>query len=219
MKEIDLNHWPRTKHFKLYHGFDYPHFNLSASVDVTHLQPAIKERGLSSTITITYLLARVANEIPEFRYRIRGNKVVEHDAVHPSTSILTPGDLFSFCTIEYSPEFDVFYKWASERVEEVRQNPTLEDEPGQDDLLFMSSIPWISFTQISHPIHMHPVDSVPRITWGKYFIEAGRMKLPLSVQVHHALMDGVHVGRFFIHTQEYLDDPDRFIFNGKEKTS
>jgi len=102
------------------------------------------------------------------------------------------------------------------RVDEVRQHPTLEDEPGSDNLLFMSSIPWISFSQITHPIHMHPVDSVPRITWGKYFIESGRMKMPLSIQVHHGLMDGVHVGRFFIHTQEYLDDPSRFIFNGND---
>lgn len=213
MKPIDLNNFPRASHFLLYNSFDYPHFNLTASVDITHLQPVIKEKELSITITFTYLFARIANEIPEFRYRIRDNSIIEHEVVHPSTSILTPGDIFSFCTIKYSPDFDSFYPRAVDRVEEVRRQPTLEDEPGQDDLLFMSSIPWISFTQINHPIHMHPVDSVPRITWGKYFIESGRMKMPLSVQVHHGLMDGVHVGRFFIHAQEYLDDPDRFIFN------
>ncbi len=213
MKPIDLGSFPRASHFLLYNSYDYPHFNLTASVDITHLQPVIKEKNLSITITFTYLFARIANEIPEFRYRIRENTIIEHEVVHPSTSILTPGDIFSFCTIEYSPNFDTFYPRAVDRVEEVRRQPTLEDEPGQDDLLFMSSIPWISFTQINHPIHMHPVDSVPRITWGKYFIESGRIKMPLSVQVHHGLMDGVHVGRFFIHAQEYLDDPDRFIFN------
>ncbi|MGK0468500.1 MAG: nitroreductase [Clostridium sp.] len=33
---------------------------------------------------------------------------------------------------------------------------------------------------------MNPVDSIPRISWGKYFEESGKIKLPLSVQAHHA---------------------------------
>jgi len=35
--------------------------------------------------------------------------------------------------------------------------------------------------------------------------------MPLSVQVHHALADGIHVGRYFNLVQEYLDEPDRFF--------
>ena len=31
--------------------------------------------------------------------------------------------------------------------------------------------------------------------------------MPLAVQVHHALMDGVHVGRFYALMQEYLSEP------------
>ncbi|WP_428866904.1 CatA-like O-acetyltransferase [Clostridium sediminicola] len=52
---------------------------------------------------------------------------------------------------------------------------------------------WVSFTSITHPIQMNPVHSVPRIAWGKYFEENGKIKLPLSVQVHHSLVDGIHV--------------------------
>lgn len=211
MKTIDISSWSRKKHFELYQGFDYPHFNLTAAIDITHIQPVIKEMGLSVTVTFTYLFARIANELPEFRWRIRDNFVVEHEIVHPSTSILTPGDLFSFCTIPFDYNFTEFSKTAAQKIDEVREHPTLEDEPGQDDLLFMSSIPWISFTQLTHPVHMHPVDSVPRISWGKYFEESGRIKMPLSVQVHHALMDGLHVGRYFIRVQEYLEHPERLF--------
>jgi chloramphenicol O-acetyltransferase type A len=31
--------------------------------------------------------------------------------------------------------------------------------------------------------------------------------MPLSVQVHHALMDGIHVGRYYEKFQAYLDHP------------
>jgi chloramphenicol O-acetyltransferase type A len=205
MKQIDLQTWPRRKHFEVYSAFDYPHFNLCANVDVTALVPAVKQRGISFTTVIVYVLARVANEMPEFRLRIRGRQVVEHEQVHPSPTILAEGDLFSFCTIFYTPSFPDFAARAAEMIARIQANPVLEDEPGQDDLLFMTGIPWVSFTSFMHPIHMSPADSVPRLAWGKFFEQAGCLKMPLSVQVHHALMDGIHVGRYYERVQSYLD--------------
>ena len=207
MRSIDLNTWPRRKHFEIYHAFDYPHFNLCANVDITRLYPYIKEHGLSHTVTIVYLLAKAANSLPEFRLRIRGEAVVEHEVVHPSPTMLTEGDLFSFCTMPYAADFATFAAGAEAAIQRVKENPTLEDEPGQDDLLFMTAIPWVSFTNMMHPIHMHPADSVPRMAWGKYFNEGAQMKMPLSVQVNHALMDGISVGRYYQLVQAYLDDP------------
>ena len=58
---------------------------------------------------------------------------------------------------------------------------------------------------------MNPVDSIPRISWGKYFEESGKIKLPLSVQAHHALVDGIHVGQYFNTIQEILDDPVKYL--------
>jgi len=87
----------------------------------------------------------------------------------------------------------------------------LADEPGQDDLLFMTSLPWVSFTSMQHPIHMHPVDSVPRIAWGKFLQREGRTCMPVAVQVHHALMDGLHVGRYYQRVQELLEQQEEFL--------
>ena len=58
---------------------------------------------------------------------------------------------------------------------------------------------------------MNPADSIPRIAWGKYFEENGKIKLPLSVQAHHSLVDGVHVGQYFNKVQEILDNPVRYL--------
>ena len=69
-------------------------------------------------------------------------------------------------------------------------------------------MPWVSFTSVMHPLHMNPPDSVPRITWGKFFEEGPTLKMPLSVQAHHALLDGVHLGRYYSLVQEYLDHPE-----------
>ena len=207
MRRIDMQTWPRAEHFEVYNRLDYPHFNLCANVDLTVFYPYLKQRGTSFNIAMVYVLARAANAIPEFRHRIRSGEVVEHEVVHPSTTILAGDDLFSFCTIDYSQDFSLFATRAAERIASVKENRVLNDEPGQDDLLFMTAIPWVSFTSIMHPLHFHPVDSVPRLAWGKFFDEAGSVKMPLSVQGHHALMDALHVGRYFEKVQGYFRDP------------
>ena len=50
------------------------------------------------------------------------------------------------------------------------------------------------------------VDSSPKISWGKYFEQGGRTLVPFSVQVHHGLMDGYHVGRYYGEVQRLLDE-------------
>jgi len=207
MRHIDLETWPRREHFEVYRTFGYPHFSLCANVDVTTFHPAVKQRGLSFTVAVMYVLARAANAIPEFRYRIRGDGVVEHEVVHPSTTILTGGDLFSFCTVRYTEDFALFAASAAEQIAYLQDHKVLKDEPGRDDLLFMTSIPWVSFTSFMHALHLQPADSVPRFAWGKRFQEGAYLKMPLSVQGHHAVVDGLHVGRFYEHVQDYLDHP------------
>jgi chloramphenicol O-acetyltransferase type A len=207
MRQIDIQTWPRREHFKVFSAFEYPHFSLCANVDLTAFYPFVKQRGISFTVAVVYVLARAANAIPEFRYRIRSGKVVEHEIVHPSGTILTDDDLFSFCTFEYIENFSEFAAKAAERIAYVIDDPTLEDGPEQDDLLYMTAIPWVSFTSFMHPLRLQPADSVPRFAWGKLFKEDESLKMPLSVQGHHALMDGIHVGRYYAEVQDYFQQP------------
>lgn len=208
MRTIDLHTWSRKKHFEIYRVFDYPHFGLCANVEITAFYPAVKACEGNFNIAVIYVLARIANAMTEFRYRIREDQVVEHEVIHPSTTVLGDGDLFSFCTFPYTTRFADFAPRASRAIAAAKESIKLEDEPGQDDLIFMTGIPWVSFSGLLHPIHMHPADSVPRIAWGKYFTDGERLMLPLAVQVHHALMDGLHVGRYYQQVQALFDKPE-----------
>jgi chloramphenicol O-acetyltransferase type A len=60
---------------------------------------------------------------------------------------------------------------------------------------------------MTHPENLNPTDSVPRIAWGKFEEGTESLKLPVGVQAHHALMDGVHVGKFYDLVQEYMRKP------------
>ncbi|WP_313128893.1 chloramphenicol acetyltransferase [Anaerocolumna sp.] len=207
-KYIDMENWNRKEHYHFFNQFSYPHFSICANLDITNYFKYIKEHDIPFFLSITYLASKTANEIPEFRQRIRENKVIEYEIVRPAFTVMTETKLFSFCTVDYIEDFYAFKDSAMEAMEKVKKNIILSDEPGEDDLLYMTSIPWVSFTSMAHPIQMNPVDSIPRIAWGKYFEENGRMKLPLSIQMHHALADGLHAGEYYNILQEMMEHPD-----------
>ena len=64
-------------------------------------------------------------------------------------------------------------------------------------MYFISTLPWLHYTQLIQPVACGE-ESNPRITWGKYQAnDKGRMMMPLSVLVHHALVDGIHIAKFY----------------------
>lgn len=46
---------------------------------------------------------------------------------------------------------------------------------------------------------------LPIFTIGKYFEQNGIIRLPIAIQVHHAVCDGFHVGRFIEELQEAMN--------------
>jgi len=213
VKTIDLAGWPRREHYLFFKSFDYPYFSLCADMDITHFLPMIKERKISFTAAIMYLVARVANGIPEFRQRIREDGPIEHDIVHPSATILSKDDLFTFCTAIYKEDFLAFAKDTEQEILRIKTEPSLEEKIDDDSMLFMTSIPWVSFTSFMHPVKLSPADSVPRFAWGKFREEGQKFIMPLAVQGHHALMDGLHAGLFYEEFQRLLDHPKEIIGN------
>lgn len=212
MREIIFENPHRQKHFEFFNSMNHPHFNITANVDITHLLPFLKKKNLPITPSIVYLVSRVANEISEFKWRIRKGKVVEHKTVQPSFAVFTEvADVFSFCTVEYQKEAKIFIQKAFEKSEQMKTEPSFEDEIERDDFLFLSAIPWVSFTSFEHAMRHHPSDSVPRIVWGKFFEMNGKMQMPLSIQVHHAVVDGRHVGKYFQKIEEIANDPEKYF--------
>ena len=208
MRPIDMQTWSRRNHFRLFGAFNHPHFSMCVNVDVTAFYPFVKRNGYSLTVSMVYVISRASNAIPEFRQRIRGDQVVEHEAVNPGFTILTDEDLFSFCFIEYAEDFSEFARRAAKNIADVKAHPALEGNPEKDDVLYMTSIPWVSFTSFTHPMQFHPADSIPRFAWGKSFQENDTWKMPLSVQGHHAVMDGIHMGRYYEMVQDCLYHPE-----------
>ena len=208
MKYIDIENWPRREHFHFFSGMDYPHFNICANLDISQLHPFLKKHGLPFFTSVLYLSARAANSIKELRYRIRDGMVVEHETVSTAITVMGNNEVFGYCTIEYRADPEEFMAKAAEVIAKTKENPTITEDSTRDDVFYYTTIPWISFTSLVHPINLNPIDSIPRISWGKYFKSEGCLLLPHSVQAHHGLIDGLHIGKYFTLLQELLDQPE-----------
>ncbi len=206
---LDIESWNRKSQFLFFRGYDNPFFNICTSVDVTRLLQWVKSRGRSFFIGYLYLSLRAANDLPEFRYRIRGDGVLVHDRIHAGSTILNPDETFSFCYFDYFSTFEQFETNAHRVLQEhAAAGGGLEARDDRDDLIHCSVIPWLGFTSFSHARRFGRRDSVPKIVFGKAEKAGRQIRMPVSVEVHHALMDGIHVAKFVERFQGYLSDPE-----------
>lgn len=208
---LDIENWNRKEQFYFFKEYDNPFFNICADVDVTNLLTYTREHHLSFFIASLFLSLRAANSIDEFRYRIRDDRVIVHDVIHAGSTVLNSDQTFSFCYFDYDGNFQTFNEMASQKLKRYQEGfKSFETAEHRDDMVHYSIIPWISFTSFSHAKRFKTGDAVPKIVFGKYYEDSGIKKMPVSVEVHHSLMDGIHVGRFFEVFQNHVNSPQQF---------
>ena len=205
MEIIDLNKWERTAHFNFFRQMDYPQYSICTNIDITNFLKKIKEKHISFYYGMIFAATHVLNQIDEFKYRIRGNDVIRHSTIHPSfTDLIDGSELFKIVNVDMENDIGIFTEKAKEKAVSQKQFLVTEEEV-RDDLVYITCIPWVAFTSLTHTISLKSDDAVPRLSWGKYFEESGRVLIPFSVQAHHAFVDGIHIGRYFDTLQKYLD--------------
>lgn len=198
MQKLDLANWNRKEHFEFFRKFEEPFFGLTASIDCTKAYDDAKTLGVSFFIYYLHKTLMTVNALEPFRYRIHGDEIIIHDKVNVSSTILRENKTFGFSFMEYAEDILVFNTICLKEIERVRNAPGLFTRDFNEvNLIHFSSIPWVDFTSLSHARSFSFPDSCPKISFGKMTIdEKGIKSMPLSIHVHHGLMDGYHVGQF-----------------------
>lgn len=206
---LDLASWPRRPHYEFFRGFEQPFWNVCFEADVTRLVELCRGPGAPSFFLASLHLSLTAvNAVENLRYRLRAGGVVEHEVVHGGSTVLRPDQTFAFAYFDYQPQFSAFAAAGRRVLDAAREGPPrLEPRPERDDMIHYSVLPWLSFTSFQHARHPRPDDSVPKVVFGRYAKKEGRQRMPVSIEVHHALVDGFHVGRFAERFQGLLDAP------------
>lgn len=204
---LDLDTWKRREHFGLFRGFDRPHFSTTAAVDVSACYAASRgDDGPSFTLAMLFAAMGAANAVEAFRLRLREDRVWCHDAVGIGCTVLRPDRTFGFSYFAHETSLTRFAAEGKREMERARTATTLADERETDDATIHATVlPWVHFTSFTNA--MRREDSVPKLTFGKRYAEGGAWSVPVCVEVHHALVDGIDVGEFFERFQDLLARP------------
>ncbi len=196
-RQIDIERWPRRHLFEFFRAYDLPFWQVTVPVDVTRLRQWSQSQGHSFFLACLWLWARAANAVPELRQRLRPEGVIEWDVVHPGATLMHDDRSFTFCYFDYEPDLDHFCRKAKAHMEAHLKQKAFAPRTAPDDVLHCSVLPWLPFTGFQNARRLNSRDAVPKIVWGKAEVRATGWQVPLSIEVHHALVDGYHVGLFF----------------------
>lgn len=203
MKYIELQTYPRRTHFEFFKNMAYPYVGLTANVDVTQLLQKARALKGSTFLACLWAVAQAANAVPELRQRVVDDRIVEFDHCDTAHTVALPDRTFCNCRTDCRRSLKEFLAYGKACQEEAQTRhgfaATQEDET---NLIFVSCVPWVSFTQVIQPAPL-PADYTPRIVMGKYIQEGERILLPLHIQCNHALVDGWHISEFFRLAEEF----------------
>ena len=194
-RKLDLDNWDRKEHFEFFSKIEEPFFGFTVNIDCTGAYKKAKALNVSFFIYYLHKTLITTNAIENFRYRIIDGEVFLHDKINASVTIMRDDKTFGLSLVEFDEDLHRFNENAKKRIEKVHNTNGLSIRFLSDTIHF-SIIPWISFSAVSHARGFNYPDSCPKIVFGALREENGKKHMPLSVHVHHGLMDGYHVGLF-----------------------
>lgn len=201
-QKLALENWPRKDHFKFFSQFEEPFFGVCVEVDCSKAYQKAKQKQQSFFLTYLHASLMAVNAIESFKYRISDEEVWIYDQVNASPTINRPDGTFGFAYMDYFDEFEKFYTAAEAEILRVQNSSGLIPAGSGQNVIHYSSLPWLNFTAISHARSFSFKDSCPKISFGKL---SESKQMPVSIHVHHALMDGFHVGQFVEAFQQILN--------------
>lgn len=209
---INKSSWPRSEHLKFFNSFSHPWYNICVSIDVTKLYHHCKENKRRFTHAYLYLLQKALNQYCPMGYRLIDDELRLYKNIQISTTVLAEDETIRFCEIPLSKNYESFSSNALEVEQAVKESKfILGDFLGKDILqstVHITILPWLDFTSITHARDTNFRDSIPKIAFGKLTKSNDKISMPLSIEVHHGLMDGLHVAQFVELLQTLYNQPN-----------
>lgn len=189
----------RLDRFKFFDSFENPLLNITFRLETEDFHTYCKQKNLPPFHFFLYHLIKSLHQIENFKYRIHDGKVIKIDKIFGSYTVKNAEDLFNYTRFEYTEDLNEFIKRSlASKVEGEASlaliNTGLELTPREmKNYVFITSIPWLDFTSIQHPIYKFKSADIPAIAWGKFTKTPTGLNIPFSVQAHHGFVDAFHM--------------------------
>lgn len=212
---IDMENYIRRDHFEHFLTMEDPFVELTVQLDITDWFRTIKELNQPFFLSFLYQVGRSANSVRELRQRIRDHGIIEYENCACSYTVALADGTYRYANVGTDLPFSQFVERAQQKQQRAKEEEHLIEEGDPESYFYISCLPWCTYSGIRLPAP-EPCFSVPSVTWGKYYREQKlraengqlwadeRIMIPVTLQANHALVDGVHMSRFFSALEENL---------------
>ena len=175
--------------------------SMTARIDVTELVEYSKKTGTKFYLNFLYLLSKVLNSRDDYKmdYLYKMDTLICYDVINPCHYVFHE-DTETCTTVhsEYCEDYKVFYENALQDLENAKN--TLEyvfDAEKYPNWFDASYISWLSYDSLNVELPDGYLYFPPIINWGRYRKENGRLMMPLTVRLNHAIADGFLVANVY----------------------
>lgn len=204
-KKIDRENWMRKEYFEHYFANIPCTYSMTVKLDITRIIETNKKLYPS----MLYCIATIVNRHPEFRtaFNDKGELGIYSEMIPSYTVFHKDTETFSNLWTDYNPDFEVFFRSYEKDMLQFGNQKGMIGKPDVPPNVFtVSMIPWSSFEGFNLNLQKGYNYLIPIFTIGRYSQENGKIKIPLAIQVHHAVCDGFHACRFVNELQDLIDN-------------
>lgn len=183
--------------------------SMTARIDVTELAAYSRRSGTKFYLNFLYLLTKTLNSRDDYRmgYLWQSGELICYDRIHPTQFVFHEDT--ETCTpvySEYCEDYGRFYANALRDLEAGKQTREYGlDAANHPNWFDASYLPWLSYDSVTVELPDGYLYFAPIVHWGKYREENGRLLMPVSVRLNHAVADGYLVALVFRLLQQELD--------------
>lgn len=183
--------------------------SVTARIDVTRLVEYSVQTGTKFYINFLYLLSKVLNSRDDYKmgYLWETDELICYDRIHPTQYVFHEDT--ETCTpvyTVYEDDYSAFYKNALRDVEQAKQTREYGlDAANHPNWFDASYISWLSYDSLNIELPDGYLYFAPIVNWGKYREENGRLVMPVSVRLNHAIADGFLVANVFRLLQKEIE--------------
>ena len=192
-QQIDPKDTTRAEAFALWTKSPQPMMTFGKTFDVTRLRKVSRRKGLKFNMLLCWCVGRAASQIDEFYLLVDQDRLYRFDRLAVNVIVNNAKGGICNCDVPWSDDLQQFcrdYDRLTQQAARTCQN--IEDD--ETNIIGTSAI---VDSELDYMVNQYTgIYTNPFLLWSRYRRHWFRTTLSISMQFHHAQMDGAHAARF-----------------------
>ena len=200
--EIQPEESNRAEAFSMWMSSPQPMVTVVKTFDVGCLRKVSRKTGIKFNVLLCWCICKAASSIEEFFLLPEPGHLYRYDQLAVNVIVVNEKGGITLCDVPYSEDirqFNADYLEVTSLAAKTCKSTSLEDAM----IIGTSALP---HTELDVIVNQYSGRwNNPFLAWGKYRKGLFKTTLPISLQFHHAQMDGMQACRFLNNLQSEIN--------------